>query len=54
MYPSPIPMSFRWDIIAVAAVNAVCTYFYEKIIVWYVSLWWKTRQDRKKEQEFKE
>jgi hypothetical protein len=54
VYPSPVPMPFRWDIIAVVAVNSVLTYMYEKIVVWYVSLCWKNRNDKKKEREFKE
>ena len=49
-----MPMTFRWLIIATASVNAIFTYFYEKIFVWYVSLWWKNRSDKVKEREFKE
>ena len=24
-----------------------CTYFYEKVVVWYLTLWWKGAEDRK-------
>ncbi len=54
MYPLAIPMSFRWIIIGAVGVNSVMTYMFEKIIVWYLSLWWKGIQETKKEKEFNE
>jgi hypothetical protein len=29
--------------------NSLLTYFYEKIVMWYVTLWWRKRVEKKKE-----
>jgi hypothetical protein len=47
-------MHYRYIIIATVVVNSFLTFFYEKIVIWYLSLWWKGVQDRKKEREFHE
>jgi hypothetical protein len=31
--------------------NFIVTYFTEKFGVWYLSVWWKNRQDRKRMRE---
>jgi uncharacterized protein (UPF0333 family) len=42
-----ITMEFRLTILIVVVVNSIITYGYERIIVWYVSIWWKNRTDSK-------
>lgn len=39
-------MRFRYEIIILAVINGLVTYFYEKIAIWYIALWWKNKQDR--------
>ncbi len=41
-----ITMEFRLSLLVVAFVNALCTYFYEKIAIWYISIWWRNRKER--------
>jgi magnesium-transporting ATPase (P-type) len=41
-----VTMTFRLYIILVIVINSILTYFFEKIVIWYVSLWWKARKDR--------
>jgi hypothetical protein len=42
-----ITMEFRLSALIIVVVNSIITYGYERIIVWYVSIWWKNRTDRK-------
>jgi len=41
-----ITMEFRLTLLLIAFINGILTYFYEKIVIWYVSLWWKNRKER--------
>lgn len=43
-----ISMEFRLSLIVVAFINSLCTYFYEKIAIWYISLWWKNKKEKKR------
>ena len=49
---------FKLWIGIIVIVNFVITYFMEKVVIWYVSVWWKRRTDRKnlslREQEIEE
>ena len=45
---TPIPLEFRWIMFGVIVVNSFLTYFYEKVVIWYLTLWQKNRSDRKK------
>ncbi len=49
-----ISTEFRLCILVVAFINGLLTYFYEKIGIWYFSLWWKSRKDRIQEQLMKQ
>jgi hypothetical protein len=42
-----ITMEFRLVVLITVVVNSIITYGYERIVVWYVSIWWKNRTDRK-------
>jgi len=44
----PIPLEFRYTILIVAGVNAVVTYLYEKIFIWYLTLAYNKMQDGKR------
>lgn len=48
-----VPMSFRGHIAVVVIINVAAIFFYEKIFIWYLTLWIKKREDRKKEQDQK-
>lgn len=39
---------YRLIILVAVTVNAIMSYLFERIVVWYVSQWWKLRKDRKK------
>lgn len=41
-----INYEFRLSVLIIAFINGVLTYFYEKIIIWYLSLWWKNRKEK--------
>jgi hypothetical protein len=41
-----ISFEFRLCILVVAFINGLGTYFYEKIAIWYISLWWKNRKEK--------
>lgn len=45
----PMPMKYRCLIFIVAIINSIITYLYEKVIVWYITIWWKAKSDRVKE-----
>jgi len=47
-------MNFRYIILAVAFVNALITYFFEKIVIWYLTVWHNRVEDMQKEKEFAE
>ena len=53
MLETTITMEFRLACLITVVANSIVTYGYERIIVWYVSIWWKNRLDRKilREQE---
>jgi hypothetical protein len=40
-------MTFRLSALVIVVINAAVSYFYERVIVWYVSIWHKNRSDRK-------
>ena len=42
-----INMEFRLSLLCIAFVNGLCTYFYEKIAIWYISLWWKNKKEKR-------
>jgi len=46
-----IPMSFRGYMAATIVVNSILTYFYEKVIIWHLTIWWKGKADKKKARE---
>ena len=50
----PVSMEFRLCLLVVAFINGVFTYFFEKIAIWYISLWWKNRKDRIRAEKQKE
>lgn len=41
-----ITMEFRLSLLVVAFINGLFTYFYEKIFIWYISLWWKNKKEK--------
>lgn len=41
-----VNMTFRLSAFLIIAINAIVSYGYEKIVIWYISLWWKSRKDR--------
>jgi len=43
-----LPEGFRAKILILAVINGIITYFYEKIVIWKISLCWKNRTDGKK------
>jgi len=45
--PEPVPIEYRYVIAITAVVNSLVTYFYEKVVIWYLSLFWKKREDKK-------
>jgi hypothetical protein len=36
---NPVPLSYRGLIIGVVVITSLATYFYEKIIIWYLTIW---------------
>ncbi len=42
-------MYFKLWIGVIVIVNFVITYFIEKVVIWYLSVWWKRRNDRKQQ-----
>lgn len=44
-------MEWRFIIVIIIIVNSIVTYLFEKIVVWYISLWWKHRKDKIKEEK---
>lgn len=45
-------IEFRLSLICIAFVNGVLTFFFEKIAVWYISIWWKNKKERRREREY--
>ena len=39
-------MEFRLSILVIAFVNSLCTYLYEKIVIWYISLYWRNKKEK--------
>ena len=46
-----ITMKFRLAIVGVIGVNSIVSYIYERVVVWYVSQWWKNKNDRLKDKK---
>ena len=44
---SDITMTFRLSCVVVIVINSIVSYFYERVIVWQISICWKNREDRK-------
>mmetsp|Transcript_30137 Transcript_30137/g.22399 ORF Transcript_30137/g.22399 Transcript_30137/m.22399 type:complete len:125 (-) Transcript_30137:99-473(-) len=44
---SSIPREYQVVILVTATVNAACTYFFEKVVIWYLSLYFKRREDKR-------
>ena len=44
-----VSMEFRLSILVIAFINSICTYLYEKIVIWYVSIYWRNRKDKIRE-----
>lgn len=44
-------MTFRLSALVIVVINALVSYFYERVIVWHVSIWHKNRTDRKIQRE---
>ena len=42
-----VTMNFRLWTLVVIAVNTLLTYFYERVVVWYVSIWDRNRVERR-------
>jgi cation-transporting ATPase 13A3/4/5 len=42
-----ISLEFRLFVLLMAVVNGAITFFYEKIAIWYISIWWKNRKEKK-------
>ena len=38
---------FKLWIGIIGIVNFIITYLMEKVVIWYISVWWKRRSDRK-------
>lgn len=49
-----INMPFRLSLICIAFVNGVITFFYEKMAVWYISIWWKNKKEKKREKLYQQ
>jgi len=47
-----ITLEFRLIVLCIAVVNGAFTFFYEKIAIWYISLWWKNRKERRSQKEY--
>jgi hypothetical protein len=47
-----LSIEFRLSVLCIAFVNGVITFFYEKIFIWYLSIWWKNKKERKRELEY--
>lgn len=41
-----ITWTFKLWAIVVISINTVLSYIYEKIVIWQISLWWKTRKEK--------
>lgn len=44
---STTTMTFRLYLLIIVVVNSIVTYLFEKIAVWYISVWWRARKERK-------
>lgn len=44
-----ITMEFRLSLLVICFINSICTYLYEKIAIWYISLRWKSKKDHKRQ-----
>jgi hypothetical protein len=44
-----ISITFRLSMVAIIFLNSTVSYLFEKIIIWYLTLWWKKRLERKKQ-----
>ena len=49
VFEPDVSTTFRLWIVLIIVVNAIASYGYEKIAVWYISQWWKRRKDRLKQ-----
>lgn len=47
MVERDVSMEFRLATLIVVVINTILTYGFERIIVWYVSIWYKNHNDRK-------
>lgn len=44
---STTTMTFRLYLLVIVVVNSLITYLFEKIAVWYISVWWRARKETK-------
>lgn len=40
-----VTLEFRLATLIIVVINSLITYGFERIVVWYVSIWWKSRND---------
>lgn len=57
-FEGDVSLTFRLSALIIVVINTIITYGYERIVVWYVSIWWKNREDkmiaRQQQEEIKE
>ena len=46
-----VSMQFKLSMMAIVIVNTGLSYLYEKMVIWWISQWWKQRQERAKAKE---
>ena len=44
-----VSMEFRLSMLVIAFINCICTYLYEKVAVWYISVYWRNRKEKIRE-----
>jgi hypothetical protein len=48
----PISRQYRYKMAFVVLINIVVTFLYEKVVIWYLTLWWNGVTQRKIERDF--
>lgn len=48
-----LSLEFRLSVLCIAFVNGTVTFFFEKIGIWYISIWWKNRKDKIREANYR-
>lgn len=43
-----VSLTYRLSVLVIVAINSIFSYGFEKIVIWYISIWWKNRKDKKR------